>query len=148
MPQTWSQFTCLGDACILFKKISFGTFAKCKGQSGPSSVFILTAPVLPATFPKQGAYCGWWHKGHSAVQVGTLVSVQTIRSGITEIINRELYTVIFIGVAFQNILQKYCKVSDVSELVSSPLPQVELLWPSKPEPRQFIDGNKLHDPAS
>ena len=61
------------------------------------------------------------------MQVGTLVSVQTIRSGITEIINRELYTVIFIGVAFQNILQKYCKVSDVSELVSSPLPQVELL---------------------
>lgn len=95
--------------------------------------------------------CGWWHKRQSTVQMGTLgfwVSVQTIWSVITERINCELYTVIFIGVAFQNILQKYCKVSDVSELVSSPLPQIELLRPPKPEPRQLIYGSKLHDLAS
>lgn len=102
--QTWSQFTYLGDNCILLKKIRFNISAKHKGQSGPSSVFIVTVPVLPAMFPKQDVCCVWWRKRQSTVQMGTLgfwVSVQTIRSGITERINRELYTVDFMVLLFR-----------------------------------------------
>lgn len=72
MPQTWSQFTCLGDPCIILKKIKFSAFAKQKGQSGPSSMFIMTPPVLPAVFLKHRmcvvdgdirdkVQCGWVH---------------------------------------------------------------------------------------
>lgn len=53
MPQTWSQFTYLDDAWIVLKNIRFSTFAKHKGQSSPSSVFIVKALVLLAVLPKQ-----------------------------------------------------------------------------------------------
>lgn len=72
MPQTWSQFTYLGDTCILLKKFRFSTFAKHKRQTGPSSVFIVTAPVLPAVFSKQNVCCGQWHKRQSTVQMRML----------------------------------------------------------------------------
>lgn len=94
----------LGDNCILLKKIRFNISAKHKEQSGPSSVFVVTVPVLPAMFPKQDVCCGWWRKRQSTVQMGTLgfwVSVQTIWSGITEGINRELYTVGFMVLLFR-----------------------------------------------
>lgn len=71
MPQTWFQFTYLDDACVVLKNTRFSTFAKHKGQSSPSSVFIVKAPVLLAVLPKQersldgdirdNVWCRWVH---------------------------------------------------------------------------------------
>lgn len=82
-------------------------------------MFIMIAPVVAAMFLKQ--WCGWWHKRHcdraGYIRFLSVYSEDLIWHHRTE---TELYTVIFIGVAFQNTLLKYYKVSDVSELRELP----------------------------
>lgn len=58
MTQTWSQASYLVDNYILLKKIRFRTFGK-QGTSGPSSVFIMIAPIVAAMFLKEDVCCGW-----------------------------------------------------------------------------------------
>lgn len=114
--QTWAQASYFGDTYIFSKRLDLEPLVS-KGYCGSSSVFIIIAPIVAAS--KRG--CLLWHKrqcgGDGYIRVLSVCSENLIWH---HRIKKELYTVVFIGIAFQNILLKHCKVSDVSELRELP----------------------------